>query len=835
MARNKNYSFFDFNEDTKDWNDFLAEMQRATRAAYALQHEDKLNYLAFEEEAYKNNVTNEHKLIQKNAETIHQLKLSLQDDLQTRELKNQRALQEQEIYKLKLKEKLQDQLWEAQQENINKQWELQDSEVKFQKYKLACQEQANDNINNWIKLEEKAINKMAKLNVSPDSMLGKAISNQVGVEATSKRAAENVSNLKNSKNLLDVYSSIRDITDYKKEDGTKSSYFKDSFYFKDQKEAAAKNTAKAKENLSNKQDELTKAQESGASEDKINALKTAIKEAETEVNEAEKNEKSIENEQNSATYQALANTTAALANIAKQLDGLVDEIVGKKSVIDTILNGSNAEKFFGSYWNQIVLDFSALIASPLVKQEDLYKNVETVVKSGISRDVEQMAMLETIKDKIAYTFDTFDSSVLRLIRIQDQNTTAARLGMEAALNETLNSMYETTEYLKSVASSVRSSLEEAEALMVGTDATEFEYQVQKWLGSMYSVGVSNSGVTSIASNLGKIAAGDVTGITSGGTGNLLIMAANNANLSIADILADGLDASETNTLLAEVVKYMGDLVDEANGNKVVQQQLANVFGLTASDLKAATNILSDTTYSGGTIESISELDGTYAGMIGKLYEMAGTMYYKMSLGEMLTNVKSNIKYSTAAGIASNPIIYMTSKIADIMDALAGGIPIPAVTAMGTGVDTKLTVSNIMKSSALLGGFSTSLIAGLASMISKGGNGFTGSGLLNMVGLQNSGTTMTRGASSSTSGTMMNTNYEDMTTSATKQGEDQANSKTAQVKEESSEVTSSEINENIVSIYTLLKDVTEGVLNLNVKVTNPISIEGQASNTFGLIS
>jgi hypothetical protein len=69
------------------------------------------------------------------------------------------------------------------------------------------------------------------------------------------------------------------------------------------------------------------------------------------------------------------------------------------------------------------------------------------------------------------------------------------------------------------------------------------------------------------------------------------MAANNGNLSIADILADGLDASETNVLLNQMVGYMHDLVVEANGNKVVQQQLAKVFGLTASDLRAAENLV----------------------------------------------------------------------------------------------------------------------------------------------------------------------------------------------------------------------------------------------------
>ncbi len=68
---------------------------------------------------------------------------------------------------------------------------------------------------------------------------------------------------------------------------------------------------------------------------------------------------------------------------------------------------------------------------------------------------------------------------MRLVRIQQQDTTAGRLGMEAALNEFLNNMYETTEYMNSVAKSVRSSLEEMEALTGAATATEIEYQMQK--------------------------------------------------------------------------------------------------------------------------------------------------------------------------------------------------------------------------------------------------------------------------------------------------------------------------------------------------------------------
>ena len=117
--------------------------------------------------------------------------------------------------------------------------------------------------------------------------------------------------------------------------------------------------------------------------------------------------------------------------------------------------------------------------SPLVKQSDLANKVKEMVGQGIAFNIEQRATLAVLKDKIATTFDAANGTLLRLVRIQQQDTTAARLGMESALTSFLNNMYETTEYMQSVAKSVRTSLKEAEALMGAKSAAAFEYQVQK--------------------------------------------------------------------------------------------------------------------------------------------------------------------------------------------------------------------------------------------------------------------------------------------------------------------------------------------------------------------
>ena len=117
--------------------------------------------------------------------------------------------------------------------------------------------------------------------------------------------------------------------------------------------------------------------------------------------------------------------------------------------------------------------------SPFVQQKDVVEKLKSLVGQGISFNVEQRAFLETIKDKIADTFEAADASLVKLVRIQQADSTAARLGMESALTSFLNNMYETTEYMQQAADSIRANIYEASALMEAEAATEFEYQVQK--------------------------------------------------------------------------------------------------------------------------------------------------------------------------------------------------------------------------------------------------------------------------------------------------------------------------------------------------------------------
>lgn len=523
---------------------------------------------------------------------------------------------------------------------------------------------------------------------------------------------------------------------------------------------------------------------------------------------------------------AISATLVAVSDLAKQLNKQIDEIASKKGVIDTRLQGSSNETHFGSYWDSLVQSMTSVGAiTPYFKQENFANNIETLVNKGISFDLEQRAFLMTIQEKIANTFDVADSSLLRLVRIQQEDSTAGRLGMESALNSFLNHMYETSEYLNSVADSVRGSLLEMQSLMQGADAAEVEFQVQKWLGSLYSVGMSDSAVNAISDALGKIAAGQIEGLTNGGAGNLLVMAANDAGISIADVLTRGIDAEETNELLQASVNYLAELADSAKDNKVVQQQLANVFGVKASDLKAATNLVLP-----GSTTAIAGHNLMYGDMISRLYEMANTMGNRTSLAEMMTNIWGNAQYSIAGSMASNPISYFIYKLATVVDDVAGGMPLPFVNVLGSGIDLNTSVSDLMRVASV----GIGIFDSFGEIMSGLGSSFSGTSMLNKLGFNNDsglvvtprgdGSNLLSGGSTgggqrtiTESGYVGNASGSDIKDSTIQEAEDSKKAQMIEAKEQESTNTLDTINTTVLKIYELLDNVTNGDKSLRVKI------------------
>ena len=406
----------------------------------------------------------------------------------------------------------------------------------------------------------------------------------------------------------------------------------------------------------------------------------------------------------------LDKAVSALGDFTDALRSQIKAIGGYKTAWDTRLYGSTKG-------HTSISDFvkNNVAVSPYIKQESVMQKLNNAIEQGINYNVEQRAFLDVLSDNIATTFDSFDATLRDLVRVQQADSTAYRLGMEASLTEYLNRMFESTEYLSGLSDTVTANLYQATSLLDATKAIGYEYQVQKWLGSMYSVGMSQGAIQNISDALGKMLSGDISG-TDSGAGKLLVMSAANSGLDYAKLLTDGINESDVNLLLGAMVDYLQQI---ASDNKVVQSQMAGIFGLQTADIQAAKNLK-------GYISSIYDMDKNYSAATagGKLYSMVDTMGSRVSMGQLLENITDNFKYTLAEGIAADPALYSILTIGDLLDQTVGGIKIPTVSVFGNSVDLNATVSDLLKMGALSG----SMIKGLGAVFSglgQLGEGFRG--------------------------------------------------------------------------------------------------------------
>lgn len=371
--------------------------------------------------------------------------------------------------------------------------------------------------------------------------------------------------------------------------------------------------------------------------------------------------------------------------------------------------------------------------TPYFKTETMLDNLSALVEEGIAANIEQRAFLQTAKDSIATTFDAANSSLLRIIRLQQSDSTAARLGMEAYLTQYLNELTQNTEYLKSTFDSVEAALLEASSQMSADASAEFEYIVQKWLGTLTGTGLSDTTANNIATAVGYLGSGDITNLSNSNVYNLMVMSATRAGLDVGKILSDGLDATTTNKLLYSMANYLADLSD--NSSNVVKSQLAETFGVTISDLTAASQLSSS-------FDTIAQNLLSYSGMYDELSSQMGKLIERTSISSLINNMMDNMKFSLAENIASNPALSATWQITDLIQGVTGGINIPFVTAMGSGFDLNTTVENLMK----LGMVGVSTFSMIGDLISSVGNISDPTGILSSldIGYGSSSSAISRG-------------------------------------------------------------------------------------------
>lgn len=558
------------------------------------------------------------------------------------------------------------------------------------------------------------------------------------------------------------------------------------------------------------------------------SLKKQEKEAELELDKAIlKDESASKSDKKAASKdinsQAISTIVDSLKDTGKNIEkiysgvqkliGNLDTVISKYSdyqnSMNTRLQGSSwansastggllgtSTDTFSYLQNQLIEDIGL---TPYVKITDVIDSMQKLTDAGVSYNLEQRSFLSGVSKEIATTFDAANGTLLRIIRIQSSDSTAARLGMESYLTQFLNSMYEDTEYLSDAFDSVTSALLEAESTMTTENATGFEYVVQKWLGSMYSNGVSTSTVNSLSSALGYLGSGDISSLSSSsGMENLLVMAASKAGLSFSDLLTNGLDSSDTNRLMKSVVEYLQDITDDSS-NLVVLSQYASIFGMTMSDLESLKKMTSSE------IDSLYADNQTYSDDIDTLKTELSTIGSRMGMATKVANMLSNLTYDLGSNIAENPALAAIWQITSLIQDNTGGIAIPTISVLGSSVDLNTTVDNLIKT-GLVGISTFSMISDLFGSLNTQtdfGNTLANLGIGSSATSLSVGSGLTSASAGQTTSKRMyvgNSSGSDLVSSATNTATTEAENQLSVKMAESTDYTANDIYEFLSGIF-----------------------------------
>ena len=418
------------------------------------------------------------------------------------------------------------------------------------------------------------------------------------------------------------------------------------------------------------------------------------------------------------------------SSLSGQLDSTINSYINNYQSMISSLVGANKD------WESITDNLNnALSANSLVRQENVYKNLTELIKAGISENVEQRAFLETISDDLNLLLDTQTGSLARLIRLQDASIAENRVAIEYSLREFLNQNYQTSEYIKDSYLKVADSISELQAINTTSIASSIESALQTWLGSYYSVGVSDSTISNLASAINSLGTGDLSNINSN-ISKLVMMGAATSGKSYGNLLTNGITAEDVSAIMSGITDYAKSI----EGNNVVRSQWASLFGLSISDLEALKNL------------NIANNTQTVSSDINKLFD-AYANFVPTTVG--LKNTFENLMFTTATNIASNDALYGSYFVTDILEksgigsalsSLGSSIASMGLKKTGGALQVAGTAINYSKLIPYLGGLLSTVI---------GDNAFGNLGDRNSVSsaYANLGGTLVAGASAGSSVTM----------------------------------------------------------------------------------
>lgn len=345
--------------------------------------------------------------------------------------------------------------------------------------------------------------------------------------------------------------------------------------------------------------------------------------------------------------------------VRRSIDGWVDDAARVLSNYYGKINASleGATKDFSSISANAV---ESLGLSRFVRQTDYIEQIARLTASGVSFNVEQRALLETIKDKTIASFDAVDGNLLRLIRLRQQDLTATQFGLEAALRTTLNKVFKDSAYLNELYDTINGAIMDAAIVSGSSDITEYNSTIQSWMGAMYESGVSSGVVQKIAEGINYLGSGNVAGLASDADlQRLILLSMDSINMDYADILQRGLSSKDINDLMTAIVKYLTQIAKNTSDNNVLASSYTNLFSMSMSDLKAITNLYNNLG-SWSIVNSSSALAKTNE----ELSFIQSTE--RTTVAEQIQNIMDNAKYTFGQSIAKDAGSYLTWKVSNLM-------------------------------------------------------------------------------------------------------------------------------------------------------------------------
>ena len=348
-----------------------------------------------------------------------------------------------------------------------------------------------------------------------------------------------------------------------------------------------------------------------------------------------------------AAVKTVGNTLAAVgAAMNKQIMDVAGVEKQYLAKINTRLVGIDEQTGDTNRYKDFIESFDFLAANAFINQKKLIEKITEFTSKGVAFNIEQRALIAELQERMVSTFDALNDDLLRIIRLQQTDTTVAALGSEAALTHYLNQHFKDTSYLNTVYDTVNNTLLDAQSQMSPEDATNFMYVVQKWLGSLYSLGMSNSGVEKIAQGINYLATGNFESLNNDDSLRTLFGLATSGAYS--DLLVNGINANNVNAVLNNIVSYLADIAGDTN--QVTKNVKAGLLGgMSLSDIRAVSNLTALD------IANLNNADFNYTwnqrnDYLKSLIQDAGS---NTSVLEQLNNIVENTLFSWGSNMYEN--------------------------------------------------------------------------------------------------------------------------------------------------------------------------------------